>query len=352
MVTYPKKQNRSAVARAGLNYVRSVVEEANCVFIEIHAENDFGNDAIVELVDGETARGRMLGLQIKSGKSYRLKNGYVIPASRAQVNYWRAHTLPVVGVVYDPELKTAHWIDITRYVDKRWFDEADSNRLRVHTAEYCRFDVAGFRDFFLPIFLSKPVILDYERSVSLSRSFEPTEHRIGVASLIYGHRARRDAWDLLLGLFRDREVHALDSFVVYALALAPGHPDIFWGPYNRLDPEVRAYVKGCLARADAAFVMKLLAFVDQRGFGRGTIGQNVEAVIHCVDGKIEMLANFIADGDLDLDVRLAALWLFAYYQQGASIPTLLALARGRGALAKEASILSDILRHDGYVALD
>jgi hypothetical protein len=69
-LTMPKRRRTSAIERDGVNYVRTIIENANSIFNEIHRENDYGNDGFIELVDGERVTGKLLLVQIKSGKTY------------------------------------------------------------------------------------------------------------------------------------------------------------------------------------------------------------------------------------------------------------------------------------------
>jgi hypothetical protein len=52
-----KKRKSTATEKMGVNYLRTIVEGANCIFHEFHKENDFGNDAIIELVEHEEVKG-------------------------------------------------------------------------------------------------------------------------------------------------------------------------------------------------------------------------------------------------------------------------------------------------------
>ena len=109
----PKRRKLNAIERDGVNYVRSIVEHANCIFNEIHRENDYGNDGFIELVDGEIVTGKCLLVQIKSGKSYNSEDSCNIPASGEHFKYWMSHKLPVIGIVFDPNHQCAFWMNIS-----------------------------------------------------------------------------------------------------------------------------------------------------------------------------------------------------------------------------------------------
>src|SRR4030043_453541 len=101
---------------AGLNYIRTIVNNCGAIFRGI-GESDVGIDGYIEFVDSEEATGFIVGVQAKSGNSYinRSKQEYVIKSDIAHFKYWANSTIPVAGIVYDPEGGTAGWIDLTKY---------------------------------------------------------------------------------------------------------------------------------------------------------------------------------------------------------------------------------------------
>lgn len=100
-----KRSQNKATEKLGLKYIRSVVEEHNCIFQAIDLENDQGNDCFIEFIDNNIATSFCVFAQIKSGKTYKDKSGYKIPADFDHLQYWTNHILPIVGIVYDLELK-------------------------------------------------------------------------------------------------------------------------------------------------------------------------------------------------------------------------------------------------------
>ena len=106
---------RKASARvAGLGVTRArlaVESELGWLFREQSTE-DYGIDAQVEVVDGETVRGKFLAVQIKSGVSLFREQGpdgwWFRPDAR-HVRSWTNHSLPVVVILYHPETNRCHW---------------------------------------------------------------------------------------------------------------------------------------------------------------------------------------------------------------------------------------------------
>ena len=113
-VTY-RDPNR-IVELEGENYVRVIVQSFNCIFQIIDGKNDQGNDAYIEFAANNTATNFGFFAEIKSGVSYKDKSGYKIPANEAHLVYWNKGLYPMLGIVYDPDLKKAFWADIKTYI--------------------------------------------------------------------------------------------------------------------------------------------------------------------------------------------------------------------------------------------
>ncbi|CAE6687875.1 DUF4365 domain-containing protein [Paraburkholderia haematera] len=74
--------------------------------------HDYGIDAHVEIVEKDGPTGKIVALQIKSGKSFfdeETEDGYVFRTDDKHVTYWTEHSMPVVIVLYDPESKQMYW---------------------------------------------------------------------------------------------------------------------------------------------------------------------------------------------------------------------------------------------------
>ncbi len=255
-----KKKKSSAVERAGVNYVRSVVEQANCIFHEIETRNDFGNDAFLELVDGEDVRGICLALQIKSGPSFKTTQGYKFPADKKHFEYWAKHTLPVIGIVYDPSKTCACWINVTKRLkaDPSWQAEGPYV-INFKETEINRFDHDGFSNLFVPNFLNKPIVLDIERSKRLALDSSYELQSMGIDSLFNGYRNEIATWEFLINLFKSRSLNQIEPRLVYLLSLLPGHPDVFWHQGNTIDTNIRHHARELLSEFGLSEVLKTTA---------------------------------------------------------------------------------------------
>ncbi|PHZ93557.1 hypothetical protein CS912_16680 [Klebsiella variicola] len=75
---------------------------------------DVGIDAFIEPQVGNIATGAMIGVQIKTGKSFKTSSGrYSFKSDKAHFEYWSRCTLPIIGVVYDPEDEKGVWVNLS-----------------------------------------------------------------------------------------------------------------------------------------------------------------------------------------------------------------------------------------------
>ncbi len=104
--------------RVGVLSVSKIfVDDLKWIFRE-QAVNDFGVDAFVEITISPypfkniIPTGRLLGVQIKSGKSFFKETTsayFVYRGNKNHMKYWQNHSVPVIIILYDKELNSAYW---------------------------------------------------------------------------------------------------------------------------------------------------------------------------------------------------------------------------------------------------
>ncbi len=108
------RRNRR-IERAGVNALRTVLEDAGHIVQEIDGSNDYGEDLYVRFVNRGRLTNYIAAIQVKSGTKYRRTIGHSIPVGR-HAALWRTSNIPVAGVVYDPEMQMLYWGNITEYL--------------------------------------------------------------------------------------------------------------------------------------------------------------------------------------------------------------------------------------------
>lgn len=104
-------QRYSCTERIGVNAVERIILSFGWIFRE-QLVSDIGVDAQVEVCDKGHPSGRLLALQIKSGKSWFKKQspeGWVYRGTLKHLDYWTAHSLPVIIILHNPESCKTWW---------------------------------------------------------------------------------------------------------------------------------------------------------------------------------------------------------------------------------------------------
>jgi hypothetical protein len=101
--------------RAGVNAFKSTLEAAGHIVQEIDGGNDYGEDCYLSFTELGRRTGDLAAVQVKSGVKYRRAIGYAIPC-REHAEDWLRSRIPVIGVVYDPEMRACYWVNITAYL--------------------------------------------------------------------------------------------------------------------------------------------------------------------------------------------------------------------------------------------
>ncbi|WSQ10281.1 DUF4365 domain-containing protein [Streptomyces sp. NBC_01231] len=136
------------IERAGVNALRSLLEEHDHIVQEIDGGNDHGEDMIVNFTRAGKRTPYWIAIQVKSGKKYKRAHGYAIPVED-HFDDWRQSRIPILGVVYDMKKKELFWVNLTeqlRSVDKSpgWVQVANASPLNSETVDDFYAEVATY----------------------------------------------------------------------------------------------------------------------------------------------------------------------------------------------------------------
>jgi hypothetical protein len=340
MVTYPP---RAITSKVGINYVRTIVEGAGSLFHKIEHENDLGIDAIVEIVRTGNPLGIQVGVQIKSGDSY-----YEAPSESCSIpidshrRYWERYPLPVVGIVYVPELARGHWADLKAAL--RHTPDATSVRFVASRANIL--DAESFEWLFVPRLLQESPIVEFDEAMVLARSVKLDEANLGLSALFDRYPNETGAWDILIDYFAREPKNRIPRKLIYWMAHIPGHGDIAYsGPgFTEL---TRQHARARLQHFKRGEVLKLLGFVDRdNGIARGSLGQSVEALISSLPGADDYLTSIATDLSQDIFVRETAALILAMHASMNARAILSTLAGEGSWFARELEV---VVREFGIV---
>jgi len=341
----PQYADSIVTSKLGINYVRSIVESAKCIFHKIDQENDLGIDAIIELVKDGVPLNQQIAVQIKSGKSYYNANSNqcIIPVG-THFDYWLNYPVPVYGIVYIPSMNTANWVDIKTYLrnhGKRTVIKFDRTRTNI-------FDDDNFLKIFMPTVLNRLPKLSFEEAASLFHSSHPSEKHLGLLVLFRSAPNNLQIWDWFISYFKTRPAGEIAPILIYYFAHIPWHPDILYRG-EEITPETKKYVQRYFNSFDKQDIVKLLSFIDQETMiSRGSIGQSVETIISSIQNRDALLLEVIEDNTLPMFLRECAGLIYAYHNNTAAIPVLKSLSE-QG--SEYSDILISTLKEYGWIDL-
>ncbi len=314
-----KHKKSISTSKIGVNYVKSIVENNNCIFQEVSLDNDVGNDAYIEFVENEVAIGFAVWVQIKSGSSYVKPNGnFILKADKKHFVYWHSHLMPVATIIYDPEIKVAVWANITEYFEIHpEIIENGPYSIEIPSTQQFTFDTFQvFFDHFL-VYRSK---YKNNLSVALEKFSDRNNEQNclqGISYLFVYYRNSFTSWYYIICCFQNFRGYKQLFYLINLLAYLPGHQDIFWHKHNRITEEVsRRAVAFIAERFTKLEVLCMLELVTAGGgFARGAIGQDILAIILHINNIEKILESITFDEEVQEDARYWALLLLIYFVQ-------------------------------------
>ena len=335
------------IEREAVNSARSFFEACGCVFQEIDTSNDYGKDAYLDLTENMNITGLCIALQIKGGKKYCRNYGYAIPVD-GHLQVWRTSSVPIAGIVFDPEDGQLRWCNVTKYLNERMqenikFIPVEKNKIL--TAETLHLDFKQSFESVAKHFIDDPLLQLFSNS-----------HESQIAGLLDCFAlGRNDArvFIALRYLLRALTNEKLKLAIKILSHLTP-HPDIFWHAQNWINQDVKDKVQPFLnwTKDD---IFWLLSEVTWDQWERGAVGEDLYMLFiqdNCIKEKMQNVAiSALAEG-LE-DVALSALILSVYWasENGLEEFNKLVLANPR---FRQLDLISEIespLNEFGYISI-
>jgi len=301
--------------RAGINFVRGIVEDAGCLFKEVNLQHDFGHDATIVLVADGEVQPREVALQIKSGASYAGEAACHIPASVGHIDFWARHDLITLGVVFEPDRAIAHWVDLQAECRARKkHSVAGGATLSFRKEVWNRFDASNFVNFLVPTILGNAPTLPIATALDWAVSADFTTHDLGVRTLLARYKDEAETWACLLTAFRGRATDLLSLNVPVAFARLLGHCDI--GDYSgQIPPEIRQPAEELILSFGASEFTRLLSMLpDDESFDQGSFGYALLPLLGAHAESQKILQSLCDDAAVEAEVRSKAAFLVSWYE--------------------------------------
>ncbi len=333
--------------KIGVRVATGLFEDAGMIVQQVDQANDIGKDLYVDLADDGVFTGDLIAVQVKSGLSYRRGSGYRIRCSTDDVALWAGSSVPIFGVVYDPERDRLCWLNLTAWA------RAQPPGAAPAAAELSGTWVLDARTLPSLVREARAFLAVTGPPALLGLVDEDLQRQL---TAVYDAFAlgRRDARALIL--MRRAILHLRDPVVlrpaIHFLTLSVGHMDIFWHSLNWIDEEIRQQVRPHLDW-NAKELAHLLTAPGPEEWTRGGLGQDVTAIVCANWGpEIERSLEQVA---LEADEGAAwpALMLLVTSSGRDQLETIDCLAPRAGTLGASAMIhdLRATVAESGYVSM-
>lgn len=301
--------------RAGINYVRVVVERSGSLFKEVNLQHDFGHDAtILIVVDGEV-QPREVAVQVKSGSTYNSEFSCHLPATESHIDFWARHDLITLGIVYDPNEDAAHWIDLqSECRARKRFRHTGGAMITFPKAAWNRFDEDHFTTVIVSTLLGRAPSVPIETALEWAKAPDFCTHDLGVRTLLARYNHSAATWACLLNEFHRRTPGRLSVSIPIGFAKLLGHCDI--GDYtSNVDDEIRQLARASLKALKADDIAKLLLLLDDdETFERGQLGYALLPLLGGRSDSIVIMSELRDDDSQDAEVRAKAEFLVRLYR--------------------------------------
>jgi hypothetical protein len=293
------------VSRDGVNTTRLFFEHYGCTFQEIDQQQDVGKDVYVDLADAAGFTPLCVALQVKSGASYRAAKGdYAVPVDH-HADLWRRSTVPVFGIVHDPEDAKLRWVDLTGYLRAH----PDQIGGSVPVSGRHTLDELSLRGAFAAAVSAYGARGTTDLVLNL---LSPEPFQIGAMYDAWALSRSDPKYLLLLRRFlMDLHPEAVRR-TIWLLSHVGSHPNIFWTKDNWIRPDAEQLLLPSF-RWSPEELAHMVRAVDYSDYGRGTLGECLDVLLYedpYIAQKLHLsIALLLKDSDHTQAVRAATLVL-------------------------------------------
>lgn len=313
--------------RGGVNAVRTLLEAHGHVVDEIDGRSDYGRDLIVDITEHSEITGSVIGIQVKGDRKFIKDGSWELPASAKDRRYWAESSVPVVGVLWNPEDGEMRWVNLTAYArtdpaisiwpptwPRRTPDKDPSDVSVVTFPESQALSAES-----LPHMIEQlRAYLRQSSTPALLGLFDSDDERRLNAVFDCWTLGRSDARAFLLlrWALPSLSGEPLRDSIKILSHLTP-HPDIFWHSGNWVPPEIERQVQPAF-RWSAQEVCDLVCAVEHLeeagGWERGGIGQCLWSLLiedtNLLASASVAIGFALARGDSDAAFRLLIIYQY------------------------------------------
>jgi hypothetical protein len=145
------------MGETGIAYIRAIVTDAGMIYRPFE-NTDLGVDGAIEFTnENREPSGDIVLVQAKAGASFIRDNDYILKSDQNHFETWARYSLPVVGIIYNPDKKDARWVNISKHFEQNP-EMITNGPFRIKAPENQRFTSMGIK-FFIKTFRNIPPII-------------------------------------------------------------------------------------------------------------------------------------------------------------------------------------------------
>lgn len=303
----PKHLKTNKVSKEGINFIKTIVEKANCIFNETPQQNNLGIDTQIELIKNEIPTTSIIAVQIKSGNSYKINNYYYIPVEN-HYEYWKDYSLDVIGIVYNPKAKKAYWIDVKKYFE----NNGKVSKIYIYPNRINEFNISTFKNIIAQFYSNQPATISYSKVGSFLKSDNTEEFDIGLNSGFVNFSNKNEFWDLMVQYLFENGKDKIINSLLYYLSFATHGVDVWHSSRYKYKDRNLKYARKILKEIDKENIIKILSLVNSKhAIERDSVGSSIESIISNADNADKKLKEIIYCKDLDRKLRENAVLIYA-----------------------------------------
>lgn len=310
----------AATGQEGEDYVALACSRDGHTLYLQRPHADIGLDGTIEVLDGNLEpSGAVAFVQVKSGKSFvRASGEYVLVSDKDHFQAWSRYSVPLIGVVYNPERADARWACISDHIRNhpKCIDDGPYSIVAPESQPFSEHDLGLLRDLVLR---QSRAINTAEATMSEILASDDPFRKTELLTTLFSMYRWTPAVCLFLHFeFKMEQDADVLRYLAYLMSFYRSHYDRWYTVANSIPKNYHKTLTNVASRCIALFtgddVRKMLALVDdENGIERGSFGQLVAIQLASIPEFSATLRRIAADRANPTQIRHMALMILCEY---------------------------------------
>lgn len=232
--------------------------------------------------------------------------------------YWSEAIYQIIGFVYDVELKTAFWVDISRYLaDHPEVLIQNTHEIRVSSSNV--FSLETFEGFTAYCFQYRErfkTTSNHLKSLELFASADPNACYEGFKALVSNYSDNASTWRYIITSFGSIGEEGIRRNILGIISNYASNSNVLWHAANRKywpseeNDWIKKIISEFLGKSIHSWEIKLILPYIREGITRGSFAYRVFLVLDMMKNSHEVLKALCFEGDLSPDDRNFCFWLY------------------------------------------